>query len=48
MSGSFQVVPPVSHTVDDGEHFPVGNVVVALCGGAFAGEEGDGVPGGVM
>jgi hypothetical protein len=37
MSGSFKVVAPVLHTLDDGKHFPVGNIVVAFCREAFCG-----------
>jgi hypothetical protein len=45
VASPFEVVPPVPHAFDDGEHFPVGDIVVAFCRGAFAGEVGNRVPG---
>ena len=41
MVGSFEVVAPVLKAFDNGEHFPIVDIVVAFCRDALPRPEGD-------
>ena len=44
VAGSFKVMAPMSHRFDNGEKFPVVDVVIALCRGALTRIKGYRVP----
>jgi hypothetical protein len=41
---SLKIMTPVTHAFNHGEHFPVGNIIIALSSGAFPRIKGNRVP----